>query len=56
MATNADGTHVITNLPIGVYSMSATAQGFKKFVLSGINLQVGGKPTVNAAPSDRGRS
>src|SRR5579863_1147244 len=46
--TNADGNYVITNLPIGTYSVSATAQGFKKFVLTGIELEVGGKLAVNA--------
>jgi len=35
-----DGTYVLTNLPIGVYRVSVTAPGFKKFVRDDVRLEV----------------
>jgi hypothetical protein len=45
---NAEGNYVVTNLPVGTYTVTATAQGFKKFVSQGAALNVGSKLAVNA--------
>ncbi len=44
---NADGNYVISNLPIGFYNLSATAPGFKKFVLTKVEVTVAQQATVN---------
>jgi hypothetical protein len=41
------GDYVLTNLPVGPYTLEATLQGFRTFSQSGIVLQVGGNPAVN---------
>ena len=46
--TNETGTYVFTNLPIGPYRFEASLPGFRTYVQTGIVLQVGGNPTVNA--------
>jgi len=46
--TEASGAYLLTNLPTGPYKLEATLQGFKSYVQTGIVLQVGGTPTVNA--------
>jgi hypothetical protein len=38
--SSADGTYVIPQLPIGGYSLSATAPGFKSFQQTGLNIEV----------------
>jgi hypothetical protein len=38
--SSQDGTYVIPQLPIGPYTLEATAPGFKSFQQSGINLEV----------------
>src|ERR1700761_2556012 len=40
--TRADptGAYLLTNLPIGLYSLTVTASGFNKFVQTGITLNV----------------
>ncbi len=38
--SSQDGTYVIPQLPIGPYSLEATAAGFKTFQQTGINLEV----------------
>ena len=38
--SSQDGTYVIPQLPIGPYTLEATAAGFKTFQQSGINLEV----------------
>jgi hypothetical protein len=38
--TNANGVYVLSNLPIGAYSLTAELQGFRRTVRSGIVLQV----------------
>src|SRR5438445_2232457 len=43
----ADGSYVLPNLPVGPYSLEATAQGFNSYVQSGIILQVGNNVLVN---------
>src|SRR5258705_7634438 len=49
--TVSDGTggYLLTNLPTGPYRLEVALQGFKTYVQTGIVLQVGGTPTVNAA-------
>jgi hypothetical protein len=45
--TDATGGYLLTNLPTGP-SLDVALQGFKTYVQTGIVLQVGGTPTVNA--------
>jgi hypothetical protein len=45
--SNESGNYVISNLPIGLYDVSATAQGFKKFVLTKVEVTVSQQATVN---------
>ena len=42
------GGYLLTNLPIGPYRLEVALQGFRTYVQTGIVLQVGGTPTVNA--------
>ena len=46
--TNETGTYIFTNLPIGPYRLEAMLPGFRTYVQTGIVLQVGSNPTVNA--------
>src|SRR5437867_599699 len=39
--TGSDGSYLLPNLPVGPYSVEATAQGFNGYLQSGIVLQVG---------------
>ena len=41
VATEANGTWVMTNLPTGPYRLEISLQGFKSYVQTGIVLQVG---------------
>src|SRR5438105_2016720 len=43
------GGYLLTNLPTGPYRLEVALQGFKTYVQTGIVLQVGGTPTVNAS-------
>ncbi|MGE0404815.1 MAG: carboxypeptidase regulatory-like domain-containing protein [Candidatus Korobacteraceae bacterium] len=45
--SNAEGFYVVTNLPVGTYTVAATATGFKRYVAQGVILNVGGKLAVN---------
>src|ERR1700694_1264661 len=45
--TGADGSYVLPNLPVGPYSVEATAQGFNGYLQSGLVLQVGTNVQVN---------
>ena len=47
-ATGADGTYVLSNLPIGPWIVEISKEGFNKYVQSGILLQVGSNPTIDA--------
>ena len=38
--SNAEGAYTFRALPVGVYNLEASAQGFKKFEAQGIRLQV----------------
>ena len=46
--TDETGGYLLTNLPIGPYRLEVALQGFRTYVQTGIVLQVGGTPTVNA--------
>jgi len=49
--SDATGGYLLTNLPTGPYRLEVALQGFKTYVQTGIVLQVGGTPTVNAVLS-----
>src|SRR5918996_6496523 len=40
---NSSGTYVITNLPIGAYTVVATASGFKTYQAQNVQLNVGAR-------------
>jgi hypothetical protein len=44
--SNESGNYTVLNLPVGVYTITTTMQGFKKSILSGVNVDVGGKPAI----------
>jgi hypothetical protein len=46
--TDGNGAYVLTNLPLGPYRFEAMLQGFRAFVQTGIVLQVGATPQLNA--------
>jgi hypothetical protein len=46
LKSNADGNYVVLNVPVGVYTITTTVPGFKKFVLAGVHVDIGGKPEV----------
>src|SRR5207302_8694099 len=46
--TDETGSYILQNLPIGPYTIEAALPGFKTYIQSGIILQVGTTPTVNA--------
>ena len=47
--TNADGSFLLPNLPVGPYRLDAMLQGFRSYTQTGIVLQVGANPIVNVA-------
>src|SRR5215216_1585046 len=47
--TDEAGSYILQNLPIGPYRFEAELQGFRKFVQTGIVLQVNANPTLNVA-------
>src|SRR5213592_1280152 len=46
--TDGTGTYSMPNLPTGPYRLEISLQGFKTYVQTGLVLQVGATPTVNA--------
>ena len=46
--TDETGSYNLTNLPIGPYILEVALPGFKTYVQSGILLQVGTNPVINA--------
>ena len=48
VATEANGDYVMSNLPTGPYRLEISLQGFRTYVQTGIVLQVGATPTINA--------
>ena len=47
--TSDTGSYLLSNLPTGPYRLEIALQGFKTYVQTGIVLQVGATPTINAA-------
>src|ERR1043165_9668612 len=47
--TDANGSYLLSNLPTGPYKLEISLQGFRSYVQTGIVLQVGATPTINAA-------
>jgi len=45
--SNSDGMYTIPSLPIGAYTLEATASGFQTYVQSGIVLRVGDQVQIN---------
>lgn len=45
--TGADGGYVVPELPLGIYRVEASFQGFKKAVHTGVQLHVAGTAVVN---------
>src|SRR6059036_3442371 len=45
--TNETGHYVLPNLPLGPYKLERGLPGFRKFVQTGIVLQVNSNPTIN---------
>jgi hypothetical protein len=46
--TENNGTYLLSNLPTGPYKLEVSLQGFRTYVQTGIVLQVGATPTINA--------
>jgi hypothetical protein len=46
--SNASGSYIIPDLPSGPYRFEVTSQGFSTYVLTGIVLEVGSNPAINA--------
>jgi len=46
--TDGNGTYLLSNLPTGPYRLEVSLQGFRSYVQTGIVLQVGATPTINA--------
>jgi hypothetical protein len=47
VASNESGYYVISNIPIGIYDITAEVTGFKRFSQQGIKVDVNSKPTVD---------
>ena len=48
VVTDAEGNWVMPNMPTGPYRLEVSLQGFRTYVQTGIVLQVGATPTLNA--------
>ncbi|HXD17875.1 MAG TPA: carboxypeptidase regulatory-like domain-containing protein [Vicinamibacterales bacterium] len=46
--TDANGAYVLSNLPLGPYRFEVSLSGFRAYVQTGIVLQVGSSPVLNA--------
>ncbi|MDE1177311.1 MAG: carboxypeptidase regulatory-like domain-containing protein [Edaphobacter sp.] len=46
VTSNQDGIYNALNIPVGTYTITTTMQGFKKSVITGVNVDVGAKPAV----------
>jgi hypothetical protein len=49
VTSGADGTYVLSNLPLGPYRVEVSKQGFTTYVQTGITLQVNTNPTVDVS-------
>ena len=47
--TDAMGRYILTNVPPGVYTVTAEARGFKKYVREGVSVQINQDVTLNVA-------
>jgi len=45
----ADGSYLLTNLPVGPYTLEVRVSGFQAYIQTGIILQVNENPTINVA-------
>jgi len=48
VVSDETGTYVLANLPLGPYKLEVSLQGFRTYEQTGIVLQVGAAPTINA--------
>src|SRR5574341_2284491 len=48
VVTDGEGNWVMPNMPTGPYRLEVMLQGFRTYVQTGILLQVGATPTLNA--------
>jgi len=48
VVTDGSGAWIASNLPLGPYRLEVSLQGFRTYVQTGIVLQVGATPTINA--------
>ena len=48
VVSDSNGAYLISNLPTGPYKLEVALQGFRSYVQTGIVLQVGATPTINA--------
>ncbi len=46
VTSNSNGNYVVLDIPVGIYTVAATAPGFKKFVSQNLHVDVGGSPSV----------
>ena len=44
--TNGDGLYNALNVPSGVYTVTVNMNGFKKSVITGVNVDIGAKPSI----------
>jgi hypothetical protein len=49
VVTDGNGAYVMPNLPVGPYRLEVSLQGFRSYEQTGIVLQVGATPTINAS-------
>ena len=49
VVTDSNGAYLLSNLPTGPYRLDVSLQGFRTYVQTGIVLQVGATPTINAS-------
>jgi len=49
IVSEANGSYVLTNLPLGPYQLEVAKEGFTKAIQSGIELQVNSDPAVNVS-------
>ncbi len=48
VTTGANGSYVLTNLPVGYYEVSIQAAGFKKFVQANVKVDTATRTTLDA--------
>ncbi len=46
VTSDASGNYIVLDIPIGSYSVKATAKGFKAALVQGVTVDVGGKPSI----------